>query len=123
MGRHYQKPDERHGSPDELLKWAEESRDFREGRRFLCIRMLMQKDRKSSVNEAAESLGVSVRTVNHWLRKWNKGGKEELTTTPKPGRPPKFQPEHEKRVRELIENQEENETRLTIKGIHGFLKE
>ncbi|MCD4786323.1 MAG: helix-turn-helix domain-containing protein [Candidatus Eremiobacteraeota bacterium] len=123
MDRHYQTPDKKHGGPKELLKWAEKARDFKEGRRFLCIRMLMMKGLKTSVNEAAEDFGVSVRTVNKWLRQWNEGGKEGLKTTPRRGRPQKFNLEREKRIRELIEKQKESKTRLTIKGIHGFLKE
>lgn len=76
----------------------------------------------TSVNEAARIFGVSVRTVNKWLRRWNSGGKEGLRNVPKPGRPPKFKEEHKERVKGLIARQSELDTRLTIKGIHGFLK-
>ena len=123
MARHYQKPNKKYGSPEELLRWAEEAKNYKEGRRFLCIRMMMMKGRDTSVAEAAELFGVSVRTVNQWLRQWNKSGKDGLKTTPQPGRPTIFQKEHEDRIRQLIDNQPESTIRLTFRGIHGFLKE
>lgn len=123
MGRNYQKPDKKHGGPEKLLKWANEAKDFKEGRRFLCIRMLMLKEAEATINEAALNFGVSPRTVNQWIRQWNQDGKEGLMTTPQPGRPSKFKQVHKDRIRELIDNQAQDELRLTIKGVHGFLKE
>ncbi len=123
MGRHFTLPNEKHGSPEELLKLADKAKDFKEGRRFLCIRKLMIKGRKTSTNEVAQDFGVTPRAVNDWVRRWNKDGKEGLKTKPRTGRPPLFKPEHEDLIHKLIDNQEKSNTRLTIKGIHGFLKE
>jgi transposase len=122
MGRYFQTPDKRHGNPGQLLRWANEANNYKEGRRFLCIRMLMMSGEDTTINKAAEIFGVSCRTVNQWLRQWNESGKEGLADTPKPGRPPKFKQKHKERVKHLIENQAEQKARLTIKGIHGFLK-
>ena len=121
MGRHFTTPDPSHGGPDEILKWANQADSYQEGRRLLCIRMLMMKQ-VTSVNEAARIFGVSVRAVNNWLRHWNSGGKEAMRDVPKSGRPPKLKQEHKERVKGLIAKQSELDVRLTIKGLHGFLK-
>ena len=121
MGRNFTTPDQSHGSPEKLLAWANQAESYKAGRRLMCIRMLMM-EKDASVNEAARIFGVSVRTVNEWLRQWNSGGKEALRDVPKPGRPPKLKPEHKDRVKALIAGQAEQDTRLTIKGNHGFLK-
>lgn len=74
------------------------------------------------IGQAAQFFGVSERSVNRYVRYWNKGGRETLHITPQPGRPPKLTDAHADAIKNLIDSQPLKDVRLTVTGIFGFLK-
>jgi transposase len=122
-GRPYNKPNEEYGSPEELLKWSKESTNKREREKFLAIRMLMLEGERIGFKGVSNLIGITVRALNKWVRKWNNEGKEGLKRKSGSGRPRKFLKEHDEAVTDLIKNQTKEKKRLTIKGVYNFLKE
>lgn len=123
-GRPYIKPKKEHGSPEELLKWSKEAKSSEEGKRYLAIRTIMLEECKIELKEVGKIYGVRGKTVYRWIERWNKEGKSGLKNRERVGRPRKFKKEHEEKALEIIKTQtEEGTTRLTIKGVYGFLKE
>ena len=61
--------------------------------------------------------------MHKWIYKWNKGGIKKLRRKPGSGGPRKFLKEHKEVATELIKKQDKEKKRLTIKGMHNFLKE
>jgi len=53
--------------------------------------------------EVAEMQAVSIPTVYSWIKRWRKGGVEELATKPRSGRPAKANEEYERLVAEVVE--------------------
>jgi len=122
MGRNYVRPTKEFGEPEEILKWSKETGNKNQSVRFLCIRAMMIEE-GVKLEQIAKMFGVSTREVNRWVRLWNMGGKDALTIKKSPGRPRKFKEHHAARVKELVENQQELRSRLTIKGVYGLHKE
>ena len=122
-GRPYIKPKGEHGIPQELLQWSKEAKNPEEGKRYLAIRTIILEEGKIELEKVGKLYGVRGKTVYRWIVRWNKEGREGLKDKPKSGRPRKFQKEHKEKVLELVNGQsEDGKRRLTIKGIHGFLK-
>jgi transposase len=122
-GRPYKKPKKENGSPEELLQWSKEAENPEEGKRYLVIRTILLEEGKIELEKVGKLYGITRKTVYRWIVRWNKEGREGLKDKPKSGRPRKFQKEHEEKVFELVNGQsEDGKRRLTIKGIHGFLK-
>ena len=57
--------------------------------------------------EVAEMQAVSIPTIYSWIKRWRKGGVEELATKPRSGRPAKADAEYERIVAEVVEKEPE----------------
>jgi transposase len=53
--------------------------------------------------EVAHLQAVSIPTIYSWIKRWRKGGIEELVTKPRSGRPPKADEAYQQRVAEGVE--------------------
>jgi transposase len=122
MGRFFIQPTQKYGTPGELLKWSKKPEFIKIEKHLLIIRILMLDGKEAKIYNVAKTFGVSVKTVNRVVKRWNSGGKEALAHKPRSGRPRKFTEVHKKRVNELVNGQTEMNQRLTMKGVHGFLK-
>jgi transposase len=58
--------------------------------------------------EVAEMQAVSTPTVYSWIKRWRKGGVEELATKPRSGRPAKADEAYEKLVAEWSKKSRKN---------------
>jgi transposase len=57
--------------------------------------------------QVAEMQAVSIPTIYSWIKRFRKGGVEELATKPRSGRPAKANEEYERIVAEVIEKEPE----------------
>ena len=55
--------------------------------------------------EVAEMQAVSIPTIYSWIKRWRKGGVEELATKPRSGRPAKADEAYERLVAEVVEKE------------------
>jgi transposase len=53
--------------------------------------------------EVAEIQAISIPTVYSWMKRWRKGGVEELATKPRSGRSAKANDVYERLVAEVVE--------------------
>jgi len=68
--------------------------------------------------------GVTVRTVQRWVARFNESGIDGLIDKKYPGRPPKIDSETAQRCRDLIEHpQKAGQTHWTAVKFHGYLRE
>jgi len=69
---------------DTVRKQISKSREMRACYRALCLLMTMQ---GYSVNDIAEALGESSRTIERWRKRFNEHGLDGLLDSTSPGRP------------------------------------
>lgn len=94
------KPNEKFGSPSDLLKWSKECKDVRQSERFTAIRLLMLGRSREDVMEVYD---ISWSTLQRWVKLWNKGGKESLMMGKPTGRPSRLTQEGKNFLIEQIE--------------------
>jgi len=70
-------------------------------------------DKGQSVAEIARFYSVRTRTVYTWFNEWEKDGIQGLKLKPGRGRKPKLSSENEAKVKELVENNPRNISKLT----------
>lgn len=76
------------------------------------------------IRSVAKIFGVSVRTVQRWIGRFNERGIDGLLDRPRQGRPPKIDTETAKQCRDLIEHPEKaGQTHWTAVKFHGYLRE
>lgn len=100
MARKTNKPDEKLGSAEDLLKEANSCKDMGQSKRYQAIRLLMI---GKSREEVLEILGICERSLREWVKLWNRGGKEGLKKCKSPGRPSKLSEAGKNFLVELIE--------------------
>jgi len=113
------RPDEKHGTIEEVEGWYRKERDGKLKQKLNAIRLLMKgRGRK----EVAEVLGVSEATVKKWRERWDRDGLEGLKAKHK-GSVSKVTPEIRAEIEEIIEVKREiNGRTVTGKLIVGYIK-
>jgi transposase len=72
----------------------------------------------------AKVSGVSVKTLNLWIKNFNSSGIDGLIDLSRQGRPRKIAPDENERLKDIIKNPEKaGEVHWTGKKFHGFLRE
>lgn len=84
----------RHGT-DELAVLIKRERDARVATR---LRAVLLAARGRGHTEIARALAVSPRSVQEWVRRYNRAGVEGLRDRPRPGQPKKLRPHQEAQV-------------------------
>jgi len=75
-----------------------------------------------SVTETAKILNVHRDSIHTWIRRWNAGGLETLTTRPGQGRPRKLQEGERTWIVRQFEEKDENGVPFTATTIYSKLK-
>lgn len=120
MAQKRMEPDQRFGTPAELLFWSKDTKEPLESQRLLGIRMLML---GSSREDVMRTFGISWSTLQKWVRLWNKGGRENLRVGKPTGRPQKLsQDVKDFLVREIEFIHPKTGKRITGVAISGTLK-
>ncbi len=113
-------PNEKYGSPSDLLKWIDECKNIKQAKRFGAIRLLMLgKSRKDTM----EIYGVVWSTLQNWVKLWNKEGRDFLELGKPAGRPSRLTQEAKdfivKQI-ELTDNRTGKKvTAISISGVLG----
>lgn len=81
---------------------GKEIRRTPEGRYFHRLHAVLLSQRGLTPAQVAELFGVSLRTVQHWLRKFNQHGPAGLQEEERPGRPPLLSPRQQKEIEHAI---------------------
>ncbi len=88
-------------------------------------RMMAVKSLFFGVNhdQVADIFGVTSRTLNGWIRRFNERGIYGIIEGPRSGRPRKINEEQTAQYRDLVENPDKAQhTHWTAKKFHGYLK-
>ena len=112
-------PNEERGSLQEVEQWYRKEKDMGMKNRLNAIRLLMK---GWSLNEVADIIGVSRRTVGNWRRQWDEAGKEGLESRHK-GRESKVTPKMRAEIEDIVEIKREIDGKI-VTGylVHGYLK-
>ena len=64
-GPPYNKPEEKYGSPEDLVNWSKEKGNKKEAKKLLAIRMVMLEGERIGFNGIARLNGITVRTLHN----------------------------------------------------------
>lgn len=88
--------------------------------RLLAIRSLQK---GKTIDEVADFMNVTPRTIYNWIRRWNKGGIDALANEPKSGRPRIINDAERVMIIDLIDNPSKaGQTHWTAVKLCGYLK-
>ena len=112
-------PDQAYGSPAEVRALMKRCRSGDERQRFQGIWYRMT---GKSVEQTCDLLQVDRDTLREWIKRWNRGGPEQLRTKRRSGRPRKLDVEARDVVVKEITGRLADGTPYTAILIHGYLK-
>jgi transposase len=75
-----------------------------------------------SIAQTCDLIQIDRDTLRTWIRRWNRGGPDQLRTQPRPGRPRKLDLEARDVVVKEIEGRLADGTPYNAILIHGYLK-
>lgn len=86
------------------------------------LQTILYRMQGKTISQTLELLDIHRDTLHDWVRKWNRGGIDELRTRKSPGRPRKFEPRHKGLVIKKIKGSLKDGTPYTALAIEGYLK-
>ena len=113
------KPTARFGSPDQLSQWIKSEKNAKLANRLNAVRLALL---DYPIKDIATTCDVSMRTIEHWISKWNQSGKEGLVSK-SGGSKSKVTASMRADITEVVEiTKEINGKKVTGKLICGYLK-
>lgn len=113
------KPTTKYAQPNEIQQWIKKEREIKLANRFNAIRL---RQLNYSAKEVGIICNVSARTIQNWVKQWNRNGKEGLISN-SGGSQSKVTKPMRAQIQEIVEVQQNIDGRkVTGKLICGYLK-